>query len=460
MRRQNRIALLNIVSTVLLQGISLFTSPLFSRLLGTDGYGVISTYNTWVSAAAIVCSLQTYGTLVNARVEYPEEEQRRYQSSVMTLSLLFFLLCSGVAVLFLKPVSGLLKLRDHQVALLLWHAFGVFCLNFLNSKFTYEFKAGRNMLLSLGITVSSLILSLILVLNMPQQERYAGRLMGVAIPYGILGIAACGGVLLRGKCFFSRKYWKFCLPLALPMVFYSLSDLLLGHSDLVMLRSIAGDGPAGIYGLAYLFGSAMFTIFTGLNNSWTPFFFEDMKQGRDVRSQAKNFLELFTVLSMGFVLLTREVYHIFAREDYWEGTVLIPLFTVGYYLNFLCTFPINFEYFHKKTKVVAAATVVSSLLNVALNYVFIHRFGMMGAAAATLLSRVFQYSVHYLYCRYVLGKQSYPFGAGLWWKYAAVLFLTTAAALMTPEKGILRWLLGACLGVWELLRIRKRKVLI
>lgn len=460
MKKQNQIAILNIISTVLLQGISLFTSPLFSRLLGTEGYGVTSTYNTWVSAAAIVCSLQTYGTLVNARVEYPEEEQRRYQSSVMTLSLLFFLLCSGVVVLFRKPVSGLLKMSDYQVTLLLWHAFGVFCLNFLNSKFTYEFKAGRNMLLSLGITLSSLVLSLILVLNMPQEERYVGRIMGIAIPYGILGFFACGSVLLQGKTLVSRKYWEFCLPLALPMVFYSLSDLLLGHSDLVMLRSIAGDGSAGVYSLAYLFGSAMFTIFTGLNNSWTPFFFEDMKRGQDVQVQAKNFLELFTVLSMGFVLLEREVYHIFARKDYWEGTVLIPLFTACYYLNFLCTFPINFEYFYKKTKVVAAVTVTSSLINVGLNYVFILRYGMIGAAVATLLSRIFQYSVHYIYCRYVLGKKSYPFGIQLWWKYGAAFFLTTGAVFLTPSLGVVRWLLGACIGVWELLRIRKRKVLI
>ena len=79
MKRRNRVAMFNILSTVLLNGISIITGPLFSRLLGTSGYGVFKIYNIWVSVAAILFTLQTQGTLVNARVEYSEEEQKKYQ---------------------------------------------------------------------------------------------------------------------------------------------------------------------------------------------------------------------------------------------------------------------------------------------------------------------------------------------------------------------------------------------
>lgn len=459
MKKQNRIAILNISSTVLLRSISLVTSYLFAWLLGTDGTGVTAAYTTWVSIAAIVCTLQTNGSLVNARIEYPEADQSRYQSSVMTLSLLFFLVCCGLTAIFIRPVMSLLQMSAVMVALMLWQAFGTFCINFLNSKFTYEFKAGRNMILSVVTALSTLLLSVALILLMPEDRRAFGRILGMAVTYGTLGVAACIYVLGKGKTFFQPKYWKFCLTLAIPVMFYNLSDLLLGHSDLVMVRHMAGDSAAGIYGVAFNFGNVMFTIFAALNNSWTPFFFDDMKQNRDVKSQAKNFLELFTVLSMGFVLLTREVFHLYER-DFWDGTVLVPIFVASYYLNFLCTFPVNFEYFHKKTKVVAAATVASSLVNIALNYFFILRFGIIGAAAATLLSHCLQYSAHYLYCRYVLGKGSYPFGVRLWAPYAAIFVLTAAFSVLASDLWLLRWGLGAGLGAWELLRIRKRKVLL
>ena len=171
MKRQNKVAFFNITSTILLRGISLFTAPLFARLLDPEGYGIVNLYTVWVGVAAIAFTLQTNGTLVNARVEYPEDQQHKYQSSVMTLSLLFFLLCGGVVLMFLPQVSALLKLHRVLVVLILFHSFGSFCVNFLNSKFTYEFKADRNMFMSVGIVLVTLVLSVILILSFPKQIK-------------------------------------------------------------------------------------------------------------------------------------------------------------------------------------------------------------------------------------------------------------------------------------------------
>ena len=63
MKRRNRVAVFNILSTVLLNGISIITGPLFSRMLGTSGYGVLKIYNIWASVVAILFTLQTQGTL-------------------------------------------------------------------------------------------------------------------------------------------------------------------------------------------------------------------------------------------------------------------------------------------------------------------------------------------------------------------------------------------------------------
>lgn len=462
MKKQNKIAFFNILSTMLLRGISMFTAPLFSRLLGTEGYGVVSLYTVWVGVAAIAFTLQTNGTLVNARIEYPEDQQHKYQSSVMTLSLLFFLLCSGVTIAFLPQVSALLKLHWVLILLILFHSFGSYCVNFLNSKFTYEFKADRNMYVSVGITLSTIVLSVILILLMPAHINYYGRVLALALVYGGMGIGVCTYVLLKGKTFYNKEYWTLALTLALPVVFYSLSDLALGQCDRVMLQQMMNESMVGQYSMAYNFGGIMFTIFGALNNTWTPFYFEDMKQKRQsaMRAQAGNFLELFTVLSVGFILLAPEVYHVFARWDFWAGTPLIPIFVTSYYLNFLCTFPVNYEYFHKKTKAVAVITVSTSMLNIGLNYVLIRQFGVAGAALATALSHGVQFISHYIYVRYILKKGDYPFGIRLWAKYVLAYFGMVAVVYLMEGAGLVRWGVGAAIGLWELWRIRKRKVLI
>lgn len=462
MKKQNRVAFFNILSTILLRGISMFTAPVFSRMLGTNGYGVISVYTIWMGVAATVFTLQTNGTLVNARVEYPEDQQHKYQSSVMFLSLVVFLAFSAVVVLFLPQISALMKLQKALILLLLFHAFGNFCFNFMNSKFTYEFKADKNMIMSVGVTLVTLALSVILILLLPKEINYYGRILGMSLTYGIVGVVICIYILFKGKTFYNRTYWKLALMLALPVVFYSLSDILLGHCDRVMLQQMMSESMVGQYSLAFNFGGIMLTIFMALNNTWMPFFFDDMKAGRvpQIHNQAKNFLEIFTVLSVGFNLLSVEVYHVFASKEFWAGTSLVPIFVTSYYLNFLCTFPVNYEYYHKKTKVVAVVTIMSAVVNIVLNYMLISRIGMMGAALATGISHGFQFVMHYAYVRFVLRKGDYPFGVRIWAKYVAAYFAVVALVYLTPDFWLLRWGIGAAIGLWELWRIKKRRVLI
>ena len=462
MKRQNRVAFFNILSTILLRGISIFTAPLFSRLLGNSGYGVMSIYTIWTSAIAIAFPLQTQGTLVNARVEYDEDGQRRYQSSILSMSILAFAACSAVVLLFIRPISGLLKLEPFLICMMLVQAFGTFCVSFLSTKYTYEFKAGRNMAISLGVTLMTLVLSVLFILQLPHETRYIGRVVAIASTYALVGIPAAVLILVQGRTFYNRNYWKFGLYLALPTVFYSLSDLILGQSDRVMLQQMMSTAMVGQYSLALNFGNIMFTIFGALNNTWCPFFFEDMKQGsrENLHKKASNYLELYTVLAMGFLLLATEVYKgFFAGKEFWDGTQLIPIFVTSFYINFMCTFPVNYEYYHKKIRVVAVVTISSSLLNIVLNYLLIQKIGMAGAALATCISHGTQLTMHHIYSRYII-KGDYPFPVGLWWKYGAVYLVAVAAFYLLADQGLVRWGFGACLGLWELWRIKKRKVLI
>ena len=462
MKKQNRVAFFNILSTVILNVLPLITATLFTRLLGTSGYGILATYNIWVAAAAIVCPLQSQGSLVNARIEYNESEQLGYQSSVMTLSMAAFALWTVLTLAFLKPISQALALPSQVVLIMLAQSFGTFCVSFFGTKLIYELKAGRNMLLSVGVALATFGVSLVLVLRLPQDSRYLGRIWGNASVYALTGVGLCGYILGKGKVFYNRTYWKFCLSLSVPLMFYNLSGLLLGYCDQLMVRGFLGNSQAGIYGFAYQFAGVMFAIFGALNNTWVPFFFNDKKAGdtEKILSQAKNFMELFTILSMGFVLLTPEVFHLLASSDYWPGTELIPLFVTGHYLNFLCTFPVNVENYHKKVRVVAAVTVTSSLLNMVLNYFLIHAMGTTGAVLATVISHVFQLIFHYLYCTQRLEKTDYAFPVRRWGAYALAFFAALGISYLPGKFWILRWGIGAVLGVWELLRIRRRKVLL
>ncbi len=462
MRKQNRVAFFNILSTVLLRGISIITAPIISRLMGDAGYGIVSIYMVWVNVLQIVFTLNTAATLVTAQVEYSGKELDRYASSVLSLSLLSCGVFSALTLVFLTPVSRFLKLPEQVVVLMLAHVIAGYCVNFLHNKFIYEYRADINCIVSVVVALLNIGLSVLFILLMPRELDYYGRILALTVTYGLVGFASCGYVLKKGRQFVHKTYWKFCLPLCIPLVFYALSDILLGYTDRLMLQYLATESTVGQYSMAYSFAVIMFTIFGALNNTWVPFFFEDYKKGEteQVRRQAKNYLELFTVLSVGFVLLTKEVYHLFIGRGFWPGTDLVPIFVLGFYLNFLCTFPVNVEYYYKKTKAVVVVTVAAALVNVGLNLILIRRIGIMGAVIATAASHGVQFLLHYWYARYRLGKAAYPFKTELWWKYAVAFFAALAVYYLVPNGWWFRWGLGAAIGCWELYRIYKRKVLI
>ena len=85
---------------------------------------------------------------------------------------------------------------------------------------------------------------------------------------------------------------------------------------------------------------------------------------------------------------------------------------------------------------------------------------MAGAALATAVSHGLQLALHHGYTRHVLGKKDYPFPMGVWLKYAAGFFAVMGFVYLTQTLWLPRWAAGAVLGLWELWRISRRKVLI
>lgn len=460
MKKSNRIVFFNIISTVILQGLAFFSTPIFSRILGAGNYGIVSIYITWVSVVSIIFGLRTNATLSVAINEYPQSEQEKYQSSVLFLSVIIFLFFSVSVLIFITPISSVIKLEKSVILFVLIQGFGNYCVTFANSKFTFEFKAGWNLVLSILTSGGSIALSLAMIPLFVKEDNYWGRILGQAVIYLIVGMAVCIYVFYKGRVFYNKVYWRFCVPIAIPVIFHSLSGLVLNQSDRIMLQHIENNAVVGIYSLAFSFSAVLGTIWTALNNSWVPFYYEFTRKNNiaDMKVHAKNYIELYTVLSVGFVLLAPEVFHIFAGRDYWAGEPLIPVFSIGNYFVFLYSFPVNYEFYNKKTSTIAIGTISAGLCNIVLNIIFIMHYGMFGAAAATTVAHILQFLFHHLCARYFTdGNGRYPFKLLPFLSIGAVYILVCMVVGSLSSQFAVRWMAGIGLGLLEALRICKRK---
>lgn len=462
MRKTNKITFFNILSTILLKCITIITAPIISRMLGTDNYGTVTIYITWVSIVTTVFGLQTSSTLAVSKSNYPIEDQSKYQSSVLWLSIVSYGIFSAFIMILIEPLSKLLEIDIPFIVCVLIQGFGQYCVIYFNTKNTYEFKAKYNFYIAILISLSTTVLSIILIYVWPTSEKFWGRILGLLLPYAILGIVIIVYVLKRGKTFYRREYWKFCIALSIPMLIHDLSNLVLNQSDRVMLQKMCGNSDVGIYSLAVNFSMVISSVWVAFNNSWVPFYYEYQRTGKydQMMRRAKYYLEIFSVLVMGFVLLAPEVYNMFADKDFWDGGIIIPFAIIGYYFVFLYSFPVNYEIYNKKTNTIAIATLLSAGINVILNLLFIPVHGIIGAAIATAIAHGFQFVFHQIAASGMTKEgENYIFRASFLYKYGLIVLAILLFGVMMRNVWMIRWLVGVILGIVELWRIIKRRAL-
>ena len=457
-KSKNKITIFNMASTIILQGLAFFSGPIFSGILGTNNYGIASVYLTWVQIAATVFSLQAAGTVALARVNFPMEDQEKYQSSVLSLSTLTFAVFSGITIVVAAIARNWFSISLPMIMFGLVQAWGLYCVTAMNSKFTYEFKADKNFILSVTASALTIGVSILLIHLFPKETNYWGRIIGQSAVYTCIGVFLFVYMLRRGRTVYRKEYWKFTLPLAIPTVFHLLANIVLNQSDKVMLQGMISNSAAGIYALACTFGAVLQTLWHAFNNSWVPFYYEYTRQSQieKMKKHARNYIELFTVIAMGFILLAREVFHIYAKQSFWGGTDLIPLFSIGYYFIFLYSFPVNYEFYNKKTKTIAIGTSSAAVCNIILNYFFIKLWGIQGAVIATAVSHGLQFGFHYISAKKI-NRGEFPFRLMDFIPAFLAICCTCIIYWFTRELWLIRWGLGAVLGIYILIKIVKRR---
>ena len=147
---------------------------------------------------------------------------------------------------------------------------------------------------------------------------------------------------------------------------------------------------------------------------------------------------------------------IFADEEYWMGMPLVPIMVMVVYCTFIYQFAVNYEFFLAKPKYVAIGTTVAGVWNIILNVFFIPRWGIYGAAIATLISYIVLAFIHYIVVRF-WKYDKYPLD------YTPVMIgLVTVVVACVVYKlldglMLVRWGIGICLGVYLVIQVCKRK---
>lgn len=390
-----------VICSVLQKGIAFLTTPIFTRLMSTEQYGQVTVYNSWVEVFTIFATLNLfYGVYNNALTKYPDDKDvatSSMQGLCTTVTLSMFCLY----LIFQEWINRFTGMTTIMTCFLFAEVLFVPAFRFWATKQRFEYKYRTLVILTLIISCLTAGLGVPAVLL--SSEKGIAKIVTSVGSQIIIAFFLYIFIFAKGKCFFNKKYWKWALIFNLPLIPHYLSAVILNQSDRIMINNMVGTSEAGIYGLAYTIGVLIIIFNEAIMNSFTPWTYQHLKSGDFKKiKEVSLFLILFVaVLSLLLVVVAPEIMWILGGEKYADGVWIIAPIAASTFFRFLYSIYGNVEFYYEKNYFIMIASLITALVNIALNYIFIQLFGYLAAGFTTLACFALYAFSHFVFSNYV-----------------------------------------------------------
>lgn len=387
------------------KGVSVITTPIFTRLLTTNEYGQYNIFNSWLGILSVFITLQLFsGSFTQGMVKY-KELKVKYASSLQGLCLTLVLGWTIIYIFFRNFWNCLFKLTTVQMLAMLLIIWTTAVYNFWSVEQRVDFKYRKMVLVTAFVTIGKPVVGIVFVTL--AEDKVTARILGIVLVEFICFTWMFFSQMQRGKCFFDKYFWKYALRINLPLIPHYLSMMILNSSDRIMIGNMVGNDKAGIYSLAYSIAQIMTIFSTALLQTIEPWLYTKIKQKHleDMSGVAYPAFIAIALVNIFLIAIAPEAVAIFAPKEYKEAIYVIPPITMSVYFLFSYSFFAVFEFYYEKTQYIAIATVTGAVLNILLNFVCINIFGYFAAGYTTLFCYIVFTIYHYCFMCKICKKE-------------------------------------------------------
>ncbi len=394
-KKFGRNSMIYTVTTVFQKGVAFFLIPVYSVYIDPKEYGIISLVLAMVAILTVFFTLSFDAAIVRFYYDYKKdfEELKKKISTLLicllanaTLAFSFFLLVGPFFIKIFLPNIDFYPYIFLGLLILFAQPFYLLVLGFCQ---TIE-NAKAFSIISIGYFLTHLTLTLTLVVLF--EFGGVGILIATVVSsflFSIIGL------------FYLRSFFKFAidftfikeaLKYSLPLIPHSMAGQLAVTVDRFLINGYLDAKATGLYYMGFQLSYPVDVISNSFNRAFVPNFFNNIedKEGRiQIKESASIFFATCLLGAFGLSIWGPEIFKLLIDKAYLESLNLLPIIsfsfvaTVIYYIH-TCIL------FYKKEKVylVTVCTISANLINLILNIIFIPRFGLYGAAYATLSSQL------------------------------------------------------------------------
>jgi O-antigen/teichoic acid export membrane protein len=207
---------------------------------------------------------------------------------------------------------------------------------------------------------------------------------------------------------FKTKVIKDLIVYSYPLVFASMSGILLSTIDRYSLNEMGSLPEVAIYSLGFkIGGSIKIFIVTSVQLALTPMMLKRINDPENKRFYSK-ILTYFSFglmwVILGISVFSREIILLIAKSpEYIEATLIVPIIAMISFFGMAKDTVVMGLHVHKKTKIIGTLIMLAGLANLLLNILLIPKWGIYGAAWASLAAQFILFII-----TYTVAQRSYP----------------------------------------------------
>jgi O-antigen/teichoic acid export membrane protein len=404
-------------STIVGRFLNFLLVPFYTNIFPPTEYGVSTLVFAYIAMLNIFFSLGfESGYFKFASTLEVGNEKENFSLPFFTI---FFnsLLLSLILYSLSSPVAGIIDLQPKYASFVKYSAlilfFDAICLVPFAS-LRLQNKAVRFTTIKVINIVINVGLNFILVLGFKfgLEAVFISNLAASVVTFILLLPILIKNISFKYNSKLFDELWRF----SLPYVPAGLASIMVQVVSRPIMQYLTDEATVGIFQANYRLGIFMMLLVAMFEYAWRPFFLNNAKE-----PNAKQIFSKVMTVFVGFSSIILIVLSFFIEDiikipipyrghtrhiigsEYWGGIYIVPLILFSYLMNGIYINLMAGIYIEKKTKYLPFITGLGAAINIIFNIVLIPKFGLYGAAFAT----VFSYASMTIYIYYI-SQKFYP----------------------------------------------------
>lgn len=414
-------------SGVIERGIAFIFTPIFTRSLSREEYGLYSLYISWMGLFTIFVTLELTGNVIYkglSKFKGREDELISCSLGLMTVSALLVL---TLFIIFEPYAVSILGLSRGVCLMLIAHVYanGVISLYSAKCRYSYKYKSQSLINLLQAAIPPTVAFMLINFTRVRAEARIISTMavsVAVCLPL-IVGITRRGGRLFKGDV------WRYLIRFTLPLLPHFIATTVTAQAGKLFIGRFLGEGALAQYSIVFSMGFLLNLLTGGIQSALTPWINRKLRENAEekIDRTAERAFVLLSIATLLGLCFSPEGLAFLAPPEYRGALAAIYPLCISVLISFLVMLINAVMLYYEKGYLTTICSVIGAILSIALNYVFTPRLGYISAAMIQLAISVVNLLISYAMMGGVLKKRasnprSYVISATLTIFAAGVLF--------------------------------------